>query len=84
MRNGKRDRIEIYYSVVSLAASERRSSTEVMFRCNLSYDQLVQLRRDLVELGLVEVSGVDKRWIATQKGFLWIAAIETAIRMLAE
>lgn len=83
MKNQKRDRMEIIYSIVSLLEEEKRSLTEVMYICQLSYEQTTALRSDLVALGLMKLT-VEHYWQITEKGRQWLPTLERTVAALAQ
>ena len=52
---GRRSRLNIMASILSLCSKKITQKTHIMYFCNLSYDQLQRYLEFLIRMGLLEV-----------------------------
>ena len=77
---GRRSRLDIMYTILSLCQHGENRKTHIMYRCNLSYSQLQRYLEILTGLGLLKEDG--GRYRITQKGESFLREFEDLRRLI--
>lgn len=82
-----RDSTDMIYLMLNHMRSESRTQTDLMFEARMSYTQVKQYKKLLLEKGLVELSkdkhrNTTESYVVTKKGLDVIHVIETLKEML--
>lgn len=79
----QRDRDEIIVSILNTTGSGGARKTKIMYGSYLSYSQLVQYLKSLIEKDFLEYSNRDKTFSTTPKGFAFLKLHEKIDEMFS-
>jgi predicted transcriptional regulator len=77
-----RDRDDIFASILTIAGSGGARKTKIMYSSYLSYSQVVQYLKTLIEKDFLEYGIKDKTFRTTPKGFRFLQIHERIDEML--
>lgn len=77
-----RDRDDIFASILTIAGSGGARKTKIMYSSYLSYSQVVQYLKTLIENDFLEYGIKDKTFRTTPKGFRFLQIHERIYEML--
>ena len=78
----QRDRDEIIVSILNTTGTGGARKTKIMYSSYLSYSQVVQYLKNLIEKGFLEYNNKDKTFSTTPKGFAFLKLHEKIDEML--
>ncbi len=78
-----RDRDDIFASILTIAGSGGARKTKIMYSSYLSYSQVVQYLKTLIDKDFLEYSIMDKTFSTTPKGFRFLQIHEKIDEMLS-